>query len=147
MNTWDRSREADSSYQCPVCGLSLPHFYSLCIECGCYFWCRKRESNGEVILEALPGRTPEPAEVEQVAQSLVESGPVDCVLVDLSDLEFVTSAFMARLITMKKRIQAAGGRLYLCGLNPVVREILERVRLDKAFDIVDREERDELVRA
>jgi anti-anti-sigma regulatory factor len=38
---------------------------------------------------------------------------------------------------MRKRVQASGGTLCLCGLQPIVREIFEQIRFDKVFDIVD----------
>jgi anti-anti-sigma factor len=97
-------------------------------------------SNGVVVLEAIAGRTPEPRDIEQVIESLVRNHTVGRVIVDLSALNLVTSSFIARLVAMNKLIRSAGGEHCLCGLRPVVREILERVRVDKAFEIVASED-------
>ncbi|NLF68826.1 MAG: STAS domain-containing protein [Candidatus Anammoximicrobium sp.] len=135
-----------TTYRCPVCnhGLTheppMPRFDAPCSECGCHIWCRLRLSSGETVLEALPGRTPEPWDVDQVVESLIRRNAVTRVMMDLGRLDLVDSAFVARLLGMQKRIRASGGHLLLCGLCPVVREMFEHLRLDRAFEIVDQEE-------
>jgi len=90
-------------------------------------------------LEVVPGRSPEPVEVERVVQSLLRRGKGVCVILDLSRLELINSSFMARLIMMNRRIRAEGGRFLLQGLQPVVREIFERARLGRALELVEEE--------
>jgi anti-anti-sigma factor len=143
MNTGDPSNPGEPRYQCPVCGNAVPRigavprFDALCCACGADLWCRRRVSSGDAVLEASPGRTPEPWEVERVLIPLAGNGGVARVILDLSDLECVSSAFVARLITMNKRIRSSGGQFYLSGLRPVVLALLQRLRLDTVFDIVD----------
>ncbi len=134
-----------TSYQCPVCGASLPYHPVFlpadepCAECREHLWCWKREHNGVVILQPLPERTPTPADVERVVTAL-QSGKVACIGIDLSELDTVTSAFVARLMVLHKRTRDAGGRLFLFGLNPIVRESLHHLRLDRFFEIVEHED-------
>ncbi len=130
--------------QCPVCGKALPYepsiprFDAPCSGCGCLVWCRRRVTNGETILEVLPDRLPEPWEVEQVADALVREAAAR-VVVDLHRLDSLESAFVARLVSLNKRVRSAGRQLVLRGLSPVVREMFGHLRLDKAFDISDGE--------
>jgi anti-anti-sigma factor len=92
------------------------------------------------ILHVVAGRTPEHAEIERLADSLISSGGVPRVVVDLSALDFMSSAFIARLVALNKRIQAANGRAILCGLHPFVREAFHDSRLERVFDISDDQE-------
>jgi anti-sigma B factor antagonist len=93
-----------------------------------------------MVLEVLPQRTPEPWDVQQVIESLIRNAAAPRVVVDLSQLDTVDSSFVARLVTMNKHIRSSGGRLILCGLSPVVCEVFEHLRLDKAFEISGGEE-------
>jgi len=47
---------------------------------------------------------------------------------------------LAALVGMKKRLQASGCTLVLCGLRPIVREVFDRLRLTRLFDTVKSEE-------
>jgi anti-anti-sigma factor len=142
MNPLDADHLEQLSYQCPVCGNPLPHlapappFDAPCSECGSVLWCRRRVSPEHLVLEALPSGTPEPWQVEQVVESLLSSGRASRVVLDLSHLNYVSSSFVARLVTMNRRIRATGGRLVLCGLHPVAYEIFQQFRLDKLFEIL-----------
>jgi len=89
------------------------------------------------VLCVIPGRTPEHTEIELLADSLINSGQVARVVVELSTLDFMSSAFIARLVALNKRTQAAEGRLILCGLHPFVREAFHDSRLERVFEISD----------
>ena len=131
----------DVSYRCPVCGMaihhepSLPRFDAPCSGCGCHIWCRRRIPSGDTVLEVLPQRTPEPWDVKQVVDALIDHGAAGRVVMDLSRLDTVDSSFVARLVAMNKHIRSVGGRFILDGLSPVVREVFEHLRLDKAFEL------------
>lgn len=96
--------------------------------------------NGVVILYAVPGVTPEHADVERLCERLVASGDPPCVVFDLSDVELISSALTARLIAVNKRVRAAKGKLVLCSLCPFVLETFRGSRLDRVFNIADDEE-------
>ena len=134
------------AYQCPVCGNALLHLAALppfdapCYECGSYLWCRRRDSAEGVVLEAVAGRAPELWEVQRVVDALGRFGTLDRVTVDLSQLDIINSSFLAALVGMKKRLQPFGCTLFLRGLQPIVCEIFDRLRLNEFFNIVKSEE-------
>jgi anti-anti-sigma factor len=147
MKARDKESPRAVSYQCPICGNKLPYepplprFDAPCSECGYHLWCRRRVPSDDTELEVLPLRTPEPSEVDQLAKCLVQNDAHTRVVVDLSQLEQVDSCFVARLVSLNKLIQASGGRLGLHGLCRIVREAFAVLRLDKAFEIAESEER------
>ncbi len=130
------------SFQCPVCGNGLPQllapppFDAPCSECGSYLWCRRCSGTDPIRLEAMPGRSPEPIEVERVIHTIVGREEPVTVVLDLSRLEMINSSFMARLIMLNRRIRDEGGRFFLKGLQPVVQEIFDRARLHMALDVL-----------
>ncbi len=63
-----------------------------------------------------------------------EAQPAE-VLVDLSQLSFFGSTFLAVLIEAWKRLQKRGGRLALCGASTVVQEILQAARLHTVWKV------------
>jgi anti-anti-sigma factor len=91
----------------------------------------------DAVLEALPGQSPELWEVERVIGRLAAHGSLGRVVFDLSHLDIVNSSLIARLVTMSREIRASGGDFFLVGLQPVVRETFDRLRLGKVFDILD----------
>jgi anti-anti-sigma factor len=55
------------------------------------------------------------------------------VVVDLSATDRVSSSFLAALITLRKLVLQTGSRLVLCCVQPPIREVLNRTRLDPLF--------------
>src|SRR5262245_3969675 len=51
------------------------------------------------------------------------------VAVDLSKLTYMSSVGYGPLITLRSRVRESGGRLILCGLSGVVKEVFEATRL------------------
>jgi anti-anti-sigma factor len=133
------STALETSYQCAVCGTALPYhpvfFEDHCPKCGFLLWCYRRSQNGFVILEVIPGRTPELEDLDRMVCSLLQSSSIQRVVLDLSALDFVTTSLVARLVSLNKRIRAAGGRLVLCELTPIVCEAFRRFRLDTILEI------------
>ncbi len=54
---------------------------------------------------------------------------------DLCALEYLSSAGLGKLLVLYKRLRAAGGRLSLCKVRPVVYEVFEVTRLTGLFDV------------
>ena len=62
-------------------------------------------------------------------------------MVDLSELDFVTSALVARLVDLNRRIRAAEGRLVLSGMGHLlVWEAFYGTNLHKIFEISENDE-------
>jgi len=148
MNAHGGTSAAEASYQCPVCGKALPYKPSLprfdapCSECGYHLWCRRLTSDGEVVLDVLPERTPELGEVEQLVEALVREHAAVRVIVDMSRLGSIDSPLTARLVSMNKFLRSSGGQLVLRGLCPIVREIICHFRLEGVLAIADHEEQE-----
>ncbi len=52
-----------------------------------------------------------------------------------SKVEYIYSPCLGKLVTLHRKVNAAGGALRLCGICPNIHEILTRSRLTQVFDI------------
>jgi anti-anti-sigma factor len=86
-----------------------------------------------VVLKAIAGRTPECNDIEVLCASSTWPRRAASVVVDLSATDRVNSSFLAALITLRKLVLQTGSRLVLCGLQPAIREVLNRTRMDTLF--------------
>ena len=59
------------------------------------------------------------------------------VVVDLSSVEYMSSAGLRELVSALKRVKTAGGDLRLCSPSDRVREVLELSGLDSIFQIFE----------
>jgi anti-sigma B factor antagonist len=57
------------------------------------------------------------------------------LVLNLGVVEYMTSMTLGKLIMLNRRVQAANGRLALCGLTPTVSEILEATRIISLFNV------------
>ena len=57
------------------------------------------------------------------------------LLLNFGNVEYLSSAALGKLITLNKKVQAAGGRLILCNIDPQIYEVFEITKLDKFFKI------------
>jgi anti-sigma B factor antagonist len=56
------------------------------------------------------------------------------LLLDLSNVRFLSSHALGILVSLKKKVDAAGGRLRLCCLEPDLLELLRITSLDRIFE-------------
>lgn len=68
------------------------------------------------------------------AQELLDRIPASAVL-DLSDLEYISSAGLGVLLRTHKRLVSAGESLKLVNVNKHIRDIFSYSGFDKLFDI------------
>jgi anti-anti-sigma factor len=77
--------------------------------------------------------------VENVIAAELESltdGPGDAhLLLDFTNVRYITSVELGTLIGLHKRVKAAGGRLTLFNLSPQVFEVFTATHLDRFFGI------------
>jgi anti-anti-sigma factor len=52
------------------------------------------------------------------------TGTTPKILIDFTDIDFVTSAGLRAVLVLMKKAQASGGVFALCGVNEQVREVL-----------------------
>jgi anti-sigma B factor antagonist len=67
--------------------------------------------------------------------SLVDEMSRKNLLLNFSNVEYMSSAALGKLITLNKKVQSIDGRLVLCNIDPQIREVFEITRLDKLFTI------------
>ncbi|HLF55616.1 MAG TPA: STAS domain-containing protein [Thermoanaerobaculia bacterium] len=82
-----------------------------------------RQESGWTVV-AVGGRldTTSSAEFDRRGQELVAAGSTRIVL-DLSELEYVSSAGLRAVLTTAKSAQAAGGKLAIAGMKGVTKEV------------------------
>ena len=62
------------------------------------------------------------------------------LLLDFEKVVFVSSAALGKFITLNKKVNAAGGRLILCNIDPQIYEVFEITKLNKLFNIQKEEQ-------
>jgi len=74
-------------------------------------------------------------EAEQVGMKELEGAGK--LAMDLTQLDYLSSAGLRVLLKMAKKSRAAGGEFALCGAKGVVREVLEESGMDTIINTVD----------
>jgi anti-anti-sigma factor len=77
-------------------------------------------------------------DAEPVLDSLLElahTGKGRELRLDLSDLEYVTSAGLGMFVSLNRAVTAAGGRLSLFNVRPTVYEVFALTRLTSILDV------------
>ena len=69
--------------------------------------------------------------------SLIEEDGRQKIVMDLSNVEYLSSAALGKLITMDKKVKAAKGKLRLCAIRPDIYEVFAITKLNKLFDMKD----------
>ena len=72
--------------------------------------------------------------------SLVDEVGRRKILLNFGNVEFLSSAALGKLIALHKKLQAVGGRLILCNIDPQIHEVFEITKLDKFFNIQKEEQ-------
>jgi stage II sporulation protein AA (anti-sigma F factor antagonist) len=84
------------------------------------------KTKGKVLVLKPEGRldsnTINAAEADMFAY--LEKGEIRIVL-DLSNLDYISSSGLRLVLMMGKRLSLKGGKLALCGLKPQIREVFE----------------------
>lgn len=62
------------------------------------------------------------------------------ILLNFSNVEFLSSAALGKLITLNRKLQGVRGKLVLCGISREIREVFEITRLDRLFTIMPDEQ-------
>tara|TARA_B100000029_G_scaffold508483_1_gene595442 strand:- start:930 stop:1286 length:357 start_codon:yes stop_codon:yes gene_type:complete len=72
--------------------------------------------------------------------SIVEDDGRRKVVLDFSNVEYLSSAALGKLIVMDKKVKAAQGQLKMCAVKPEILEVFKITKLDKLFTICDSRE-------
>jgi len=71
---------------------------------------------------------------------LVENEGRKSLLLDFSNVEFLSSAALNKLIILDKKVKAASGKIKFCSLRPEIHEVFVITRLTQLFDIKSSED-------
>ncbi|MCY2963709.1 MAG: STAS domain-containing protein [Planctomycetota bacterium] len=69
--------------------------------------------------------------------SLIDDDHRQKVVLDFSNVEYLSSAALGKLITLDKKVKAAQGELRLCAIRKDILEVFKITRLDKLFKIME----------
>jgi anti-sigma B factor antagonist len=97
-----------------------------------------RKQNEVAVVTFATSRILDQSNVQQLGEefgSLVDEYSLDKIVVNFSGVTYMSSAVMGKLVSLLKKVQAAGGRLVLCSIEDSIYEIFEIMRFDKMFDI------------
>ncbi|WP_169976743.1 STAS domain-containing protein [Tautonia rosea] len=95
------------------------------------------ERDGFVEIELLTPKLPEELGAALIDEAMVRRW--SCLVLDCSQVEFLSSLGLGALIRLDRQLRPTGGRLKLCGLNPHLREFFAITRLDRVLQISDSE--------
>jgi len=100
-------------------------------------------SIGEVsIVEFTDRKILDEANIQELGRELfhlVEEEQRKKLLLNFTNVEFLSSAALGKLITLDKKVKKAGGQLQLSNIRPEIYEVFAITRLNKLFDIRDDE--------
>ena len=134
------------SHWCPVCVEEVavePSTFGTgakCSICGRFVWCRVQEAHDAVIVNVLPTVDPERANMQLVGKKVLSSRSAPRIIVNLSGIEWVSSTFVNELLQLRMMVHGADGKLTLCGVQPIVREVLQITKLESLFNFAEDEE-------
>jgi anti-sigma B factor antagonist len=66
---------------------------------------------------------------------LIEEDGRKKILLDFSNVEYLSSAALGKLITLNNKAKTAKGKLRLCGIRPDIYEVFAITKLNTVFDI------------
>jgi anti-sigma B factor antagonist len=71
---------------------------------------------------------------------VIESGDVRTLIFDFEKIEYCGSCMLEAMRRLWKSLPKANGRLFVCGINSVIRDILHVTRFDTLWSIFDTRE-------
>mgnify|MGYP000889275886 CR=1 FL=1 len=100
------------------------------------------EVRGNHLVVSLSGRMDVhlASEVENQLANLMKSQPDKHILLDLSDVEYMSSSGLRVFVSSMRTLRERNLNLLLCNLSPAVRKVFEVVELMDMFDIYESQE-------
>jgi anti-anti-sigma factor len=91
----------------------------------------------DVTMVALAGRfdAQSAGDVEESFKIALDGG-ANKILVDMAEVEYISSAGLRVLLSTAKKLTGSSGKLVLCGLKPYVREVFEVAGFTTIFMIL-----------
>ncbi len=102
-----------------------------------------RSQDDIMVVHFLDSRILDVMNINQIAQELfniVEKKNYTKLLLNMSNVEYLSSAVLAKLIALHKRLKELKGELRVCGVRDSIVEVFRITKLDKVFDLQPTEE-------
>jgi anti-sigma B factor antagonist len=96
-------------------------------------------SHNDVVVIAFDGGIQDFPVLIQTLDGMIADGQRHFAI-DLASLPFINSAALGYLVKAYKHLQAEGGELALCSVQPAIATILEMTQLDQVFPVFATEE-------
>ena len=74
-------------------------------------------------------------EMQTTLLELIDSDRHNKMLLNFSEVEFLSSSFLGTLVKMQKRVREKGGELTLININSKIMKVFKITQLDKIFNI------------
>ena len=101
-----------------------------------------REVGDVTVVRFVDHKIIDTGSIQQLVQelfSLVEEDNRGKLVLNFSDVDFLSSAALNKLIVLDRKVKGAGGKLKLSDLKPEIVEVFHITRLSQLFDIRDSE--------
>jgi len=94
----------------------------------------REERRGEVLIVAPKGRVDSNTS-NAFEISILGHAKESLLLVDLSGVEYISSAGLRVFLMLARRVKDAGGRLVLCGMGGSVRQVFDLAGFTALFSV------------
>jgi anti-anti-sigma factor len=92
------------------------------------------------VLDVISGKVAINQEIDKVCKLITRDREKPQAVLNMSNVQFVSSSFIAGLVALHKRLRSADGRMVVCEMSPIVRETLHGAKLDKLLNIAESEQ-------
>ena len=93
---------------------------------------------GAVVVEFIDKNLLDEVALSQIGQQLSDLLTEDTqplLVLDFATVAHMSSSALGMLITFRKRVNQAGGKLCLCNIRPEIHEVFEITKLTELFEI------------
>jgi len=101
---------------------------------------KKQKINENVVLE-INGRldTTNYSELDEILIDYINKNEIQ-IIVDCTNMDYISSSGLRVFLTALKKINAANGKFFLCGLQDTIQEIFKISGFTSIFKIFDNQE-------
>jgi anti-anti-sigma factor len=130
----------DEPDRCAACGAevvvepSSPAGDVPCRRCGNLLWFRWTVEDDAPVVRPL-GMSLTQEVVERIAALVRNRAEGRPLVIDMSEVEYLGSAVIARLVELRKDVDSQGGRLRIRNLHSDLAEVFRITRLDQVFGL------------
>jgi anti-sigma B factor antagonist len=100
------------------------------------------EKNGVTVVRFVDRKILDESNIQQLGNELfrlVEEEKKTKIILNFTNVEFLSSGALGKLITLDKKVKANSGVLKLSNIRPEIYEVFAITKLNKLFDIKDDE--------